>query len=431
MALVWRRSLGSAVVSCDDLGSNRRLWIRINLACGTALFICAYYLPVFQGDPDDVLWRAELQGLENDIEEIAKRTDGPPPMVLLLGDANVQPSRLLAGPDLRADRDNLFSAFLDRKDMNLCNPIIGDHTRVPIHLPIRDKIVMIRHTDTHHCAGASRIIDLVASSRNCPAQATIHNTIHCCIHGPCPWDVCMEFTLGDHFLTHVDLPSCTVVAAPDASPRLPRAWCDTELWTSGISAASGVMIPLSKTIENMCAHLESGSRLSKCLRSWVADVIARLLCVLSGVFRDAWVLLPTSHFKRRKVEAGRTELRGPVGPLGPDADKALIQLRQSSAVTNWPSACLASCCRWLHPSNPTPPRLLRQGERQLDEVESHKVWADRLQAQTVWPPGWDVDHHRQMEQQAHGLVGVAQARKGQGAFDSPFSQPEVLLIISK
>ena len=195
-------------------GSGRRLWLRVAPVHGSSFFWLVYYLHA----TDDDQWADELRGITQDILLIRARFgEEGNTLFLLTGDANVQPSCIGKGPDRNAFRNDLWISESHLWGLRMRNPTSFGENAVPVCLPIRQVDVYIRPCDSHHCCGAdkeSRAIDIIEASVELEMSTLLHNGLHCKA-GDCEWDMCHEYTLGDHFLFEIQFAKIGVVAPLD------------------------------------------------------------------------------------------------------------------------------------------------------------------------------------------------------------------------
>ena len=209
----------------DHVGSNRRMWLRVTPSGGPTFLWLVFYLPA----NNDAAWKAEAEGILSDATTLLEQLSNPSgvsPGILLSGDANFQPFCICRVRDPKPQREATFQSVLSALNAVVVNPICEADDTVPLQLPLRNKTVRVRSCDTHHCcggSGASRAIDLICTSSCLPAEVCIHNGVHC--KGlRCTWDLCIEYTRGDHFLIKTLLPNASVSFLTPATVSLPSHW---------------------------------------------------------------------------------------------------------------------------------------------------------------------------------------------------------------
>eukprot|EP00435_Cladocopium_sp_Y103_P034642 s2414_g9.t1 len=297
VAVAVQRKFASYFSFFEDVGSNRRLWAHVVPASGHAFLWLTFYLPA----NDDDAWKSELLGIEADvhllIQKVCQNSTCQYPL-LLMGDANLQPSSLGKGRDPKPQREALWEQVLRKLGLTLLNPAYSGEPASAVSLPLRHRVVHVCPCDTHHCnggPGTSRAIDLVISSPEIFVDILIHNGVHCKNSG-CSWDLCVEFTKGDHFLIEVQLPEISV--SGDRS-----AWQEEELWKHGVQAAS----PCLDAFMNLLAFIISQAQIwprktAVKWREWIADACVLFMCTIESLVRDAWVLFAgvNKRCKRRR-----------------------------------------------------------------------------------------------------------------------------------
>ena len=96
--------------------------------------------------------------METDLIWISAAAGFHKPLVVITGDANLQPISLGGGADISLARDVRWVAFMSRWPLILQNPSLLGQMRLPVLLPARGRNVHIRPSDTHH--GEARAVRL-------------------------------------------------------------------------------------------------------------------------------------------------------------------------------------------------------------------------------------------------------------------------------
>jgi hypothetical protein len=197
--------------------------------------LCCVYLPpldIYGGN--EQAWRSELSGLEGDMRML-----GEGALMLLIGDWNAQPPSISGRPDNCPTRGRELDAFCSRWSLVLLNPNLNTSQTVGVPMPFQGHTIDIHPGTTwHNVNSKGRAIDLAFAT--CAVQATlaVHNGIDCKSSGACPWDECVEYCAGDHFLLQASL---VLPCAPEllqARPVLPHAWHRDARWNDGFIHAA-------------------------------------------------------------------------------------------------------------------------------------------------------------------------------------------------
>ena len=397
--------------------------MRVTPSSGQAFLWLVFYLPV----KDEVAWQSEAEGIISDALELSNRfssLSGEAPRILLSGDANFQPFCICEERDPKPLREATFRRVLSALKAELANPCSGATSVSPIWLPLRSKTVHVRCSDTHHCcgaSGASRAIDLICASACLRVEVCIHNGVHCKGLG-CTWDLCVEYTKGDHFLMEAHLLDTSVSCVAPAAVSLPCHWHEESLWEHGISRASRCLSSLTSVFGLVCSLVQSrpapvGARLA--FDQWLVDVLAWLLCLVESFVRDAWVLFAKLD---RRVKAKRTRSEAyEQDDILEDTCRLLHCARAEGA---WPQGAVATCLRWLKPPTIVPPNRLLVDDTWLSLEDSHTAWKTQLRTQGLWPSGFDTSFHDRVCSHVSHLLGHARAHNGLGIYDAAFLQPE-------
>ena len=346
--------------------------------------------------------------------------------VVLSGDANVQPAVLGAGPDKKLQRDLRVQTLLQEYGLTLRNPLVQEGNIFPIHLPKRDAMVEISPGHTHHFhIGSSRAIDLVFASHQIGCDVRIHNGLHCRELG-CAWDLCVEYTLGDHFLIDFSLPEVQICSYIEACEKPPRGWADEERWRCGFSLTKGCWDSFNQILEPVCCLIESlpaTKKPSKTVSEWLANACACILATLEGLVRDGWVLaaqVPTR--KKRRAEEIQRSVTTTWHDVIEENSWDLLQhdkFKEPAAET-----ALSTCLKWLRPTIPSAPRQLCDPHSKdiLTIESSHQQWIQTIHKQFEVPAGWDQNLHQTVERQAAGILGMERRAIGRDVADISISQ---------
>ena len=303
----------------------------------------------------------------------------------------------------------------------MCNPRF---TQGPLHqiiLPIRKKRVAIQPAHTHHShLGGSRALDLIFASASLAVDMRIHNSLHCRELG-CSWDICHEFTAGDHFLTDFQLPHISLLPHSSGSIAPPSGWDDQVRWFQGLEEANGVFQSFNDVLEPLCGCIEgidARQKPSRPLAQWLANASACILATIEGLVRDGWVLaaqIPNSKRRRLSIK--------PMQHTAQDADP--IETWLADTLNDCaPQPVVNTCLRWLKPVLPFPPLQLvdRSSGEALSAADSHQQWLLAIREQFEIPAGWDDVFHQQVERKAAGILGMERRAIGADAADAPVSQ---------
>ena len=423
-AAVVSNALGNVAQHLSEMGSCRRLWFRIQCDEGSVLHLCFFYLHTGSAPVD--VWTAELNGLDEDLRSLAGA--GVSSGILLMGDANVQPSRLGGGPDPNGARDSRLEAFLSKWELLLLNPSVGGCSRQQVALPLRGKDIQIRTGDTHHFHGesSSRSIDLVWASADLLAQLVIHNSLHCQPDGtPCPFNNCIEYTRGDHFLLELRVGLGVEIDVGHAGARLPHWWESAVGWKHGLTAAGDVMESISDLLCRTCCSEDGVAACRSMARpaaQWFTDAVGWLLLVIVAISCDGWVL-PRPGW--------RAQIKYAKIPAAIESDSLLSRIAAAAQAGLAPRALLHKCHRWLKPADPKPPQRLLVNGVLADETGTHKAWCEQVESQRAWPHPWDMQYDAEVRTKVKSMLGTAWKKRGSGLFDSLVDQSEVQRVLSE
>ena len=228
--------------------------------------------------PFDTAWHVDVDGIDSDLFQL--RTSGileEATLLLLTGDANMQPQSLGGGPPRRKLRNDRWEQRLGEWSLCSHNPSVVGAVHQDVLLPIRNRIIHGRPGDTHHDNhGGAASIDMVAGSMSLHVQMTIHNSLHCAGERGCGWPNCHEYTLGDHFLAQVDLPDCTIAGVlASASGQLPSCIHEPDRWAWGFHAAAHALQLFCSVVGEFCGLCEPAvSRQDRTAAQWYCDAAA-------------------------------------------------------------------------------------------------------------------------------------------------------------
>ena len=419
-AVVVQKCLLDCFGLIDDAGSDRRMWIKVSSGGIVILLWLVYYFPPFPSDasPDDA-WHQEASGLRADMLKLRDLFPGVP--VLWSGDTNAQPTMMQGGPDRHLSRDEVFSGLLSDFALSLLNPIVTPSMATSIWLPLRKRAVTLCAGHTHHGPGiASRAIDMTAISCGTPAEFMIHNMLHCKEAG-CQWDICAEYTLGDHFLLSMFLPDICLAPPPSAEPSPPRGWDNLDMWSHGLEAANATLQAFGKVLIPLCNHLEAAKGARKPSHGasmWLADAAACLLAVVEGLARDGWVLA-TRLTGRRPPAPAPSPLSAPIFLYeANDPDYLADDLKRALSTGSLPSAPITAAMNWLRPPSLRPPAHLGS----LSRADSHALRCTTIRQQSISPAGWDIAFHDLVCNFARSVTGKSRLARGEGELDFPITQ---------
>ncbi|CAE7247873.1 unnamed protein product [Symbiodinium sp. CCMP2592] len=429
-AIMWRKEL-QAIVPLANVGGPRRLHLAIPRVNKPPLFISAVYLPPDNASHGDAAWCNELDGLDNDFRhlECEFASDGNKLDVLLLGDMNIQPGLLGAGPDRRVQRERRWNSFVEMHCFTVANPSLRSCPAVPVLLPLRQKTVQIRPGDTHHDAagGTSRAIDLVVASPSVDVEVTIHNSLNCCKEQECPWPLCVEYTGGDHFLMHADVVDDFLLPEMRQTGGMPLWLHDESRWRAGWLAAGGALQSFNRLLQPVACNsdgMRSCCKLKKKLAQWIGNAATWVQTFIATTVLQGWVVRPWNAPMRtyQCAHAG--------GAMGPE-DPWLRKLAASCARGAAPRALANRCFRFLKPASPSPlPCLVKDGAILTGGVV-HTEWCKAFLGQSEWPYPWDASYDAQVKASCQAENPRAWANRGRGAYDAPVLQSEVSVVMDK
>ena len=171
-AVVWRNKLSGIVSPRHDIGNDSCIWVEVLGSDSTKLFVGTIALPTMGAQNDDT-WVALLQQLSSDLEKLCIGDSGILANIIVQGDFNFQPPGLGGQPDPSRKRSAAWEIFLSKWDLVLHNPHLGEETPVSVHLPLRDRDVMLRRGSTRHGPHVGRAIDLTLTSSDVELSLTM------------------------------------------------------------------------------------------------------------------------------------------------------------------------------------------------------------------------------------------------------------------
>ena len=411
----------------EDLGSESRIWMDLDLIEGGSLHWCVCQLPTQGGALKDRDWLAEVEGLDQDLTLLSGPCQGRASRILIVGDINIQPDELDHVVERNRQRMVRWDVLMSKWQLILHNPALHCHDIQEVHLPIRSKHVRIQMGSTRHGPGTGRAIDLVVSTPDVPVVLAIHNGLHCQHVASCSWPVCLEYCRGDHFLQVLSVDLHPVRGREAATPYFPGAWHNVERWHAAFDHASVALRSLLRTVESL-VHATTRSLSNRPFLTWGLNVCAWAQTCIAGIARDAWVQLTVGGKRPQCVAGGSTLLQvetcndRDVGVLAAE----LMEWQKQHFI---PTAVMQKCFQWLRPTLPTPPSRLRGVGRLLEIDESHAAWRSRLQQQCVPGRVFNLEYHRAV------LVAYGRMREdvahhiGSGQRDEDLTQPELVHIV--
>ena len=102
----------------DGIGSNRRLWLKVQPCSGRCFFWLVFYLPA----NDEARWHEEVDGIDRDAATIFSQASPQIPILFWMGDANLQPSAMGKGADPKPSRDRRWESLIKKWSVLLWNP---------------------------------------------------------------------------------------------------------------------------------------------------------------------------------------------------------------------------------------------------------------------------------------------------------------------
>ncbi|OLQ10179.1 hypothetical protein AK812_SmicGene6056, partial [Symbiodinium microadriaticum] len=303
-AILWKKEL-MEIVPLANVGSPRRLHLAIPRVQKPPLFISAVYLPPDNAAHGDAAWCNELDGLDDDYRQLRSMfaSDEESLDILLLGDMNMQPGVLGAGPDRKVQRERRWNNFVEMHNIKVANPSLRNCSAVPVVLPLRQKTVYIRPGDTHHdvAGGTSRAIDLVVASPSVDVEVSIHNSLNCCKEQGCQWPLCLEYTGGDHFLMHADVFDDFLLPDACRTGGMPLWLHDEARWRAGWRAAGTALQSFNLLLQPVAC--DSEGMLSCCLlkkrpAQWLGNAAAWAQTFIATTVLQGWVVRPWNAPKR-------------------------------------------------------------------------------------------------------------------------------------
>ena len=425
VAMIWRCRIGGCITPRHDLGSCRRLWCCLHGSGSETMWYCVLYLPP---EGQDAAWMHEVRGLDADLETVSRECpNGTLRNVLMMGDWNFQPADLGAGVDISPAREQRWRTLRKRWSLILHNPSFYGSAPVDMMLPIRRRPITIHAASTHHGSSSARAIDLTVSSCDLGVSMCIHNGLSCLEgHTPCNWPQCSDYTYGDHFLSVAQPEFELVGGAADTDARFPLALHEEARWRAGLDNATRVLQCFNTSLAIMMRHpqcLNLGTR-RRCAEVWLADSIAWLFSVITGVVRDAWVM-PSRPLIRT---APRTDhVSASLCEKSCVLSAALSAAHRQGEVND---GLLRRCYRLLRKTEPRPTTRMLGPDGLMDEAETHAKWCTQLKDQSNWGVGYDGRHHAAIEYRIAARSSGALFSRGRGEFDQPVSDLECREVVN-
>ena len=429
-AVLWKKEL-LGIVPLSNIGGPRRVHLAIPRMHKPPLFVSAVYLPPDNAEHGDVAWCNELDALGADFRQLACEFDlhGTSLDVLLLGDMNLQPGVLGAGPDRRGRRERHWNSFIETHNLRVANPSLRNCPAVPVVLPLRQKTVHIRPGDTHHdiAGGTSRAIDLVVASPAIDVEVTIHNTLNCCKEHACQWPLCLEYTGGDHFLMHTDVFDDFLLPDDCCAGGMPLWVHDAQRWRAGWQAASRALHSFNLLLQPVACGkqgVQDCCMLGKKAAQWLGNAVTWVQALIAAIVLQGWVVRPWLGHKQN----GTSEH----GDVGLETENPwLRKLAASCSQGAAPRSLTNRCFRILKPASPSPlPCIIKNGALLTGE-DVHREWCKTFLGQSEWPFPWDVGFDASVKASCQLENPRAWANRGHGVFDAPVLQSEVSLIMGK
>lgn len=440
VAVVWRIHADFEIL--DYVGGDRRIWGVLHRGGSyVPLYVVAFYLPALSSAAGDELWSKEMDDLEADLVllEAAATEEGLRFEFVAMGDANFQPSELGGEDDPRSSRRSRWSCFRERWNVPLLNPNLLDGEVHDVFLPRRGSFVKVRRGSTRHAArGLGRAIDLVLS--NVPAEACIHNGVHCKVQGRgCEWEDCVEYTRGDHFLVTASLEGSSDRPPSAVRTKAPKSWHDVMQWKHAFSSIEEVLLLLPRFFPQVASSQEAARPWRRLeLRQWTGDMLAWMLEVVGGLAREGSMdlLLPSSA-RGSPLRSGRRCAGTPSQPatqcvhgedaLGSATDTS--RLEEVLAAGLGQSELLVKCFRLLRPPKPQPEAAMRWKGEELDIAATHLAWVSQLQSQSDWTAPFNESFHEFVSSWVRDQLAWAGSHIGRGSFDAPVLREEVTSAI--
>ena len=435
VAVIWPRQGKHAFAEVVGVGSDCCIWVYCQIGRTAMLCIVFLYLPTPRDKAQDDKWLFAVAALEQDLAIARSRFPNCSVHFLLVGDWNVQPACLGAGPDPRPRRDDGFQKLLTTSDLCLLNPTLGSESPQLVVRPLTGEQIKIRTGDTHHGGGASRALDLGVASSSLPCFLTVHNGLHCKSCCDCPWPECWAMCKSDHFLLQVmcsspdgyNKGSCEEmreVGFPDELHMAPR-------WTEGFNHVRPAMRCLGSLVGTCCglplvsAPVSRRAAVSAC--RWILDCLAWLQCFLANVVREGWVMPAACH--RPHQACGYT--RSPAThneELNPSVVQRALrnELRQSAL----PLATIQRCFRFLKKPRRTPPGCMQDETGMPDMIGTHRMWCRRLAEQCKGPSEVAPAMVERKAQMCLSSLGRAWTQRGRGPIDVDVTEPMVRAVIA-
>ena len=428
-AVFWRSEL-RGLTPITEVGGPRRVHILAPRKQGPPLVISAVYLPPDNATHGDEAWCSELKCLSADLcllQEMFGVGDGHLD-VLLIGDMNIQPSALGAGPDRRQAREAAWNVFTTKHKLAIANPGLQGSQAVEVELPLRGKTVLIRPGDTHHhpAGGASRAIDLVLASQRLVLNVTIHNSLQCCSESQCTLPLCHEYTRGDHFLVHADLSELFLLPERTDNSCMPNWLHDEKRWNDAWKACATTLGCFAETLDAVLGNA-AGYKCCQCLPRhaavWLGNAAAWVHALLGAIALDGWVVRPKKEIPR----CAKTKLPADDNVLS--AHPWLATLGKQCDKGEAPCALAQRCFRLLKADEIRPPQWLLSGEETLTGESAHKEWCRAFVNQSSWPNNWALDVHEHITHECKVQNPRSWSKRGKGSLDQTVTAVETQHVL--
>jgi hypothetical protein len=229
------------------------------------------------------------------------------------------------------------------------------------------------------------------------------------------------YTLGDHLLIEIR----TEFETPRVSAacyRMPRWWSNGAPWEQGLSANTFVLNSLRGLYEQAIGCVWSGG-ISRHLAEWLADSSAWLWELVMALIRDGYVL-PRSAPRPRGVPGRQLE----AWTSGSVTEWQAQMIRAVSA-GEVPRNLVNLCYKWMQPAKVSPPERLAADGATLSASQSHDMWCQQVVGQRTWPNDFDLDWHKEVEENVKKAAGRSWSNRGRGVFDWDVDATEVSAII--
>ena len=408
----------------SDLGSNRRMWVDVQLKNGETLHWVVLTMPTSASDRDEE-WLAEIEGLQEDIVALSATSRLPNKHLILgTGDMNFQPDELGGGREPLRKRQLAWERMCRSHDFVLHNPPLAEQSVCSLSLPFRNKEVRIREASTRHGIGVGRAIDLVFSSPQLVVDVVIHNGLHC--SSSCPLQHCQETCRGDHFLMEIKVDAAPSWSSGPAAPAFPGKWHDKDKWAEALQPAEKVLQRLGELAiaagDELCL-LQQHLSARRVNHIWGIEATSVLSSIIGGLTRDIWLKAGPGGALRQSINYANL-FESTLFDLPDDAKTIVNSLCKESDK----AAVLNSCFRLLRDPAPQPVPKLSKGNTILSEADSNAEWASALREQCSWPEPFDQHLHDLTLQRSRQLCAGAVYKPKPLSQDHPVTEREVVDI---